>query len=131
MFLDLGAPYILRSASLLQSFHNLDGKNQHKVLRHWIHLQFRAIYTKARSAATCLGIRSYYVLPSLPLASVVLFARSNEDGCDGCGTVLYLSFEHVFAFMFSSTTTIMLARHGCPAQHHVILCSIGRRRPQL
>jgi hypothetical protein len=92
MVLDLAAPYSIR-LHYLQSFLKLDGQNQHAVLRQWIALQFLAIYTKVRSTVTCLGLCTFLVLPSLPLASVVLFAKSDKDGYDKSNiTVTYILF---------------------------------------
>jgi hypothetical protein len=76
MFLDLAAPYSLH---YLQCFLNLDGQNQHAMLQRWISLQFSAIYAKVRSRFTCLGLCTFLVLPSLTLASVPLFAKSDKD----------------------------------------------------
>jgi hypothetical protein len=144
MFLDLAAPYSIR-LHYLQSFLKLDGQNQHAVLRQWIALQFLAIYTKVRSTVTCLGLCTFLVLPSLPLASVVLFAKSDKDGYDKSNiTVTYILFlgtvvMELAPFFFILIIGICLSpcnnltnklthalrwqRHGCPAQHHVSLCS--------
>jgi hypothetical protein len=81
MFLDVSAPYSVR-LHYLECFLDLDGENQHRVLRAWIGLQFSAIYTMTRSALTCLGLFTIFLLPSLPLASVVLFAKNDKDGYD-------------------------------------------------
>jgi hypothetical protein len=92
MFLDLAAPYSVR-LHYLQYFLNLDEENQHKVLKEWIDYQFLVIYTKFRSATTWFGGCTLFLLPSLPLASVVLFAKSAKDGYHKSDiTVTYILF---------------------------------------
>jgi hypothetical protein len=81
LFLDVSAPYSVR-LGYLHSFLNSDGEKQQKRLRKYIDLQFSAIYTKVRSRLTSLGFCTFLVLPSLVMASVVLFAKIDKNGYD-------------------------------------------------
>jgi hypothetical protein len=78
-FLDLSAPYSTR-LHYLQSFLKFDEVNGHKMLREWIRMQFSNLYTRLRSATTCIGFCLLLLLPGLSLASVVLFNKSSKDG---------------------------------------------------
>lgn len=50
-------------------------------MKMYIEVRFAIMYTKTRAVFSPLGVfLHYYLLPSLALASVVIFARSHKDG---------------------------------------------------
>jgi hypothetical protein len=143
MFLDLAAPYSVR-LHFLQYFLNLDGGNQHKVLRQFIAVQFASIYTKQRSLFdTSLGACSFLVLPFLALASVVLFAKSDKDGYDNKDiTVTYILFFGTFVMELAPYLIELLphpfrkleiqAWQDMVSQHNIMsFCARNKKPPTL
>ncbi|VAH97254.1 unnamed protein product [Triticum turgidum subsp. durum] len=79
MLVDLSTRYSVR-LNYLQYFLKLDDKYGHKILRIWARDTYGALYTKTRSLNSCVGFCSWFLLPFLTLASLVLFVKSNKDG---------------------------------------------------
>ncbi|WVZ91282.1 hypothetical protein U9M48_037473 [Paspalum notatum var. saurae] len=91
--LDLSAPYSVR-LGYLESFLELKEGSEHQVIGKWIAFQFIMMYSRVRSAGSCLGLCTFILIPCLALASVVLLATSRKDGYSKSDiTVTYILFS--------------------------------------
>ncbi|KAM0927573.1 hypothetical protein ACQ4PT_002766 [Festuca glaucescens] len=82
-FADVISPYSVR-LSELQLFMKLGSLGRYIKVKMYLELRFSYMYTKMGTAFSPLGqFFHYYMLPSLAIASVVLFAKSHKDGYSG------------------------------------------------
>ncbi|KAI5010769.1 hypothetical protein ZWY2020_012906 [Hordeum vulgare] len=79
MFVDMSAPYSVR-LSELQSFLKLDEEHAHDMLQRCLAHTFLLLYSSLESIPKGLVILLWFVIRSMSIASVVLFASSNKAG---------------------------------------------------
>ncbi|KAJ1266385.1 hypothetical protein BS78_08G147200 [Paspalum vaginatum] len=140
MFLDLSAPYSTR-LHYLQLFLKIKEGDEHLVIGRWIRAQFIMMYTRIRSACTCLGLCTLLLIPCLALASVVLLAKSSKDGYNKSDvTVTYILFSvtavmdllpFCFHFLLHCSRVAEYSWEDMVSQHNIMLFCARKKKPSV
>ncbi|XBI86072.1 hypothetical protein VPH35_094094 [Triticum aestivum] len=138
MVVDLSIRYSVR-LNYLQYFLKLDDQESHQYLRLLITSAYGLMYSKQKSAQTCLGCSSELLIPFLPLASLVLFAKSDKDGYNDkditvtyillCCTVVIQLLPILIVPCFLWALNYIALSQDMVSQHNLISFCARKKKP--